>query len=644
MERIKKIICLDDSKSHRSGLLPYAVEVNGINNARIYNRDGNYGQYVCDLNISGTTLKYLDIISRYDFIQEQIKSGIRTHSTTTKNTLISHINCSAGTMTSSVTTYDVWRPIVDYTNIPCSGVSNYYNYEPVDVRRFTTDLNGDYVKNDVSGVSDYAVLLSNYDLVDAYENEWKELWEDGIAKEDVFPLYDDDFDNFVFCQDVEKYILGIVRVPEYIIGSKVPNIVTYTNYNNYLNILNRLAETRSKDSKSAQLWESYGGDDFWKFLKKIKPIWVEYDKERNKNFFITPYAELPILLINRIEGEPYYSPYEYSYNETNNEFDIDVKPYSAEGIYSSLTPHFDSEMSGIVESALYKLYSPKAINISDDIYGIWETFGTKEIRGQEVEVGQMIKCRFNGDEWVFTNIDDAHGMKCADGEDVEPHNLDVYRNVTVGAAIEGLVPAPTAGDEYAVYARYKNDKDHPIDIPLDKEPHNIFTLDDGTVVYDRVYDMNTDETGSIELKYVIGATSGVEETTGIHYIEKLPYSACTSGETYLDSGMKAKIWYNRIDFNGNSTYVFNNDYNKGRMAKMARLNGVEICTEWTEDAAIITKLITKNGSEDFKDEPKYDINLSYDRGNAAAWEKHFKLGECNTLEDLENYGNNYFKI
>ena len=30
--------------------------------------------------------------------------------------------------------------------------------------------------------------------------------------------------------------------------------------------------------------------------------------------------------------------------------------------------------------------------------------------------------------------------------------------------------------------------------------------------------------------------------------------------------------------------------------------------------------------------------------NAAAWEKHFKLSECNTLEDLENYGNNFFNI
>jgi hypothetical protein len=37
-------------------------------------------------------------------------------------------------------------------------------------------------------------------------------------------------------------------------------------------------------------------------------------------------------------------------------------------------------------------------------------------------------------------------------------------------------------------------------------------------------------------------------------------------------------------------------------------------------------------------------NLILDRGYASAFEMHFKLSEVNTLEDMENYGNNFFGL
>jgi hypothetical protein len=37
-------------------------------------------------------------------------------------------------------------------------------------------------------------------------------------------------------------------------------------------------------------------------------------------------------------------------------------------------------------------------------------------------------------------------------------------------------------------------------------------------------------------------------------------------------------------------------------------------------------------------------NIYIDRGINSAFEKHLKLGEVASLEALENYGNNYFKI
>jgi hypothetical protein len=71
---------------------------------------------------------------------------------------------------------------------------------------------------------------------------------------------------------------------------------------------------------------------------------------------------------------------------------------------------------------------------------------------------------------------------------------------------------------------------------------------------------------------------------------------------------------------------------------------MEVGTQWTKDAAIDALLITKDGYEGLYWEPKYNVDIIYNRGNASAWEKRFKLTECNTMEDLTNYGNNFFNL
>ena len=46
------------------------------------------------------------------------------------------------------------------------------------------------------------------------------------------------------------------------------------------------------------------------------------------------------------------------------------------------------------------------------------------------------------------------------------------------------------------------------------------------------------------------------------------------------------------------------------------------------------------GIIDFSIENTSDILI--DRGFVSAFEMHYKLGEINTMEDMENYGNNFF--
>ena len=52
MDRIEKIINIDNSRSHRNGLLPF-VRYGGssIESVTAIEPNGNYGQYVCDFSI-----------------------------------------------------------------------------------------------------------------------------------------------------------------------------------------------------------------------------------------------------------------------------------------------------------------------------------------------------------------------------------------------------------------------------------------------------------------------------------------------------------------------------------------------------------------------------------------------------------------
>ena len=58
MDRIEKIINIDNSRSHRNGLLPF-VQYGGdgkIKEVTAIDTNGNYGQYVCDFCVySGGT-------------------------------------------------------------------------------------------------------------------------------------------------------------------------------------------------------------------------------------------------------------------------------------------------------------------------------------------------------------------------------------------------------------------------------------------------------------------------------------------------------------------------------------------------------------------------------------------------------------
>lgn len=246
-------------------------------------------------------------------------------------------------------------------------------------------------------------------------------------------------------------------------------------------------------------------------------------------------------------------------------------------------------------------------------------------------------------------------LDCADGENVGPGS-DCYRNVTIVSCIDSLVGKRNVGDKYYVLARFDNGKIggeticdgeiHSLKIPyIEGKELNIVSYEDDTEVYDKVVSITPKEDqGVVEIEYVKGVTRGLEDSTGVHYKDTINYTSNNFDIVPIDGVYPAELYYETLDFEKSKETVFSNEYILNRKVLRAEIIGMEVGTQWTGDGAVSALLFTKDGSEGLQEEPKYNINMLYNRGNAAAWENHFKLSECNTMEDLENYGNNFFNL
>ena len=130
----------------------------------------------------------------------------------------------------------------------------------------------------------------------------------------------------------------------------------------------------------------------------------------------------------------------------------------------------------------------------------------------------------------------------------------------------------------------------------------------------------------------------------MHYKDTINYTSNNFDIVPIDGVYPSELYYDALDIEKSKETVFSNEYVLNRKALRSEIIGMEIGTQWTGEGAVSALLFTKDGAEGLQEEPKYNINMLYNRGNAAAWENHFKLSECNTMEDLENYGNNFFNL
>ena len=451
MEKIKKTICTDRGRSHRNGVLPYipyGTSSNTITNVDENKNEGNFGQYVCDFTIrSGYTetpsdsdlkskelsrLRYLDLMRRYNYTQEQIRNGVYVKRYLVDGRRITSIECASAATGSdkiTTTTQASYMYMPDYEEINTLGM---YDSVPLDINYFVevngmysfsapteyeaymaidADLRGDTenalvdkVNSTLSAMSayTYAVLIPNYDTVMEYDRMWEEWWTQYVTVDssewrksafgDVYEcnkcLGDTCFFNF--CREMDKFVLGRVEViGSGFTGSKTPSFVFYTDYDSQMEwFKNFSAATMSAytktDEKSKALvreWEEKGGGEFYNFLSGIIAIYPTYRESKAEEGIYFDYAaprvELETLIVNEIGHEWLYAPYEYSV--VGYQMYGAVKDYVApeEGVGSALTPHFiefSSAETTFVDSKLDSLLSDNVVQVSEDISGVFDEF------------------------------------------------------------------------------------------------------------------------------------------------------------------------------------------------------------------------------------------------------------------------------
>ena len=799
MDRIEKIINIDNSRSHRNGLLPF-VQYGGdgkIKEVTAIDTNGNYGQYVCDFciysggtNVEIARLKYLDVLRNYYTIQEYLRDAVYVKKTETPIDLVSKIEQekTASCVLAVLPTSSSGKEETFKENFEEITEKGRYEYIPLDINLFRTNKFG-YVftepnipeedrteeeevllekiskHKELIGNSDFFVLVPNYDEVMRLNSWWNDWWVDNFKEEwekDVFVGYtESDNDGFKFCEDVEKYILGQIEVVgSGITGSRVPTFVHYVNHFDLKNWF----ETHSATTVAAYeeptkenewiryAWEERGGGNFYDFLSKNTPIWQTYislTKPENYFKYAAPTVDLGVIINAEEEYETLYNVYEYSVND--GRIEGAVKPYivPASGVGSALTTSWVECPSAYCESRLDTLIHPKALRITNDVFGIFEEFDK-----DDGYVGQLFECTYctgfsktnrivasstvitykyedtKDDEgniidtktttseevtnstqaeecpdtsayqifdttilsesaWTETTSNEEKDKNnrvtkkeyyfsaftryeygwwecekltdpsiiCGDGENLKAGDYK-YRNVLIVSCLPALVGPCKSGDVYYVMARYDNGLIQPkniegkdgtivsMKIPYKvDEPQNIVSYEDGTITYDKIISAEKIDINKYLIRYAKGVTSGVTDIeTGIHYEETLYYSENNLAKVPIDGIYMADLYYDVLGDNSEKTSVYSEEFRKYRLVRKAKITGMEVGTQWTEENAVNAMLFTKDGYEGLQEEPKYDINLLYNRGNAAAWENHFKLSECNTMEDLVNYGNNFFNL
>ena len=331
--------------------------------------------------------------------------------------------------------------------------------------------------------------------------------------------------------------------------------------------------------------------------------------EKYGGTYVTPYIEIPLALNQDIADLGHMTDYQDEWNEFPNKDGISI--YSGD-TYTYTT---DSKLQFLRSK---KLYTDDDGNL---LPGLFE------------EEGKLWKYTYDGKKWSHSNQTASFANKtCGDGlSNGECVNVNIYRTVSIDAIVQAMLSGASTDGSYYFYVKYKNDEETPMKIP--------FTVGvvDGNGISNISYDSDF-----VTFEYFYN---------DIKYEETYKYNTGQTMEIVLDGYENITIYYNEIDYDFTKQTIYNKHYDLYREGNLADIVQYREGHVWRDDKSngYVASAETINAPI-FKEEYllgisstfKADVNVTINRGNAAAFERHFKLSECNTMEDLEVMGNGQF--
>lgn len=666
---------MDGYISHLPGKIP-CIEYNGNLSGITAFPDadgGNMGHIVCDLLLvsgtSATTIIYLEALDKYRYVKNIVENNILLKPTSGYSANISAYAIGDYCPNTGDT----------FTNNPyftggtylaeCENIDPYSCELLLDTEVHKVN-NNKYYKSDDNLSSD-----SVYILVSAEEKKeldkivaWWDKYINLVGGRNNFIEYFKDYtgyinhctnsavtdsigyvsyqDCFKFCLDFERLFLGYYKTPERVYNGcneEVPTEV-YTilasqykekykhveNFEIFENFIDKISDVENEGAIPVPVNEGIiKKDDFWKESTE------DYE---DGAYFIAPCIEIPLCLESDFIDEGLYSLYENATEESqclfigsgqtnsgncnpnnsiswkNSSFGlndgngIDVVSPIFDVVNNDLEAKFNTVSFKFENEGIEGLLSR---NINDTVY-----FCSTSNIPYDVLVGDIWKCQKYYDEVSNDRIKEVLFL----GDIPYRNDFSTGTSYFVKPTyLNGCKTRPTFRSGYSREGLHGLDGDQVI-LPV------FCNLSEASSSWSALTNNRTTEENETVVKYRMfdnGQPIGVLKEVIKWKAEKIHTSVF---------GQETELWVAKYEFETSK------DEDKVHMAKLLAYE-YKSTSECTENEYFFDPAL--NG---LLEEPKVDIDVSIDRGSGAAWEKHFKLMECNTLEDLENYGNNYFNI
>ena len=231
--------------------------------------------------------------------------------------------------------------------------------------------------------------------------------------------------------------------------------------------------------------------------------------------------------------------------------------------------------------------------------------------------------------WEYYEID-GDALKYTENTQDAYNSSTHYLKLTVKEVVPEIYYSPKSGDFVNVLASYQCY----IDIPYSAGTvYNEYT--DGAKKYgDYIISMDNGH-----FVYTIGGE--VDNPYSCGYVIEEDYELVDSSVTLTLDGVSIEVPQtvmmpiDTIDAYSESLGMMRYGVPRGRLV------GITTNLAPKNDTPLLFK---RDGDSVLLPGSKISVDITVERGASAAFESFYKLSECNTMEDVENYGNDYFNL